>query len=57
MKISDKMDPSDLVTLIAALNPENTPGRLAIIVRMGAVKVYHSDWPLAGLVLYSKLAL
>ena len=39
VKISDKMDPSDLVTLIAALNPENTPGRLAVIVRMGATKV------------------
>ena len=39
VKISDKMDPSDLVTLIAALNPENTPGRLAVIVRMGAAKV------------------
>ena len=33
------MDPSQLVSLIAALNPENTPGRLAVIVRMGANKV------------------
>lgn len=39
VKISDKMTPSDLVTLIAAVNPENTPGRLAVIVRMGAAKV------------------
>lgn len=39
VKISDKMDPSDLVTLVANLNPENTPGRLAVIVRMGAIKV------------------
>ncbi len=30
------MDPSELVALIATLNPENTPGRLAVIVRMGA---------------------
>jgi 3-deoxy-7-phosphoheptulonate synthase len=39
VKISDKMAPSDLVTLIAAVNPENVPGRLAVIVRMGAQKV------------------
>ncbi|KAL4426492.1 hypothetical protein ABPG77_008350 [Micractinium sp. CCAP 211/92] len=39
VKVSDKMDPSELVALIATLNPENTPGRLAVIVRMGAVKL------------------
>lgn len=39
VKVSDKMDPSDLVTLINALNPENVPGRLGVIVRMGAQKV------------------
>ena len=33
------MDPSELVALIATLNPENTPGRLAVIVRMGAKKL------------------
>ena len=33
------MDPSELVALIATLNPENTPGRLAVIVRMGAAKL------------------
>lgn len=33
------MDPSDLVTLIAAVNPNNVPGRLAVIVRMGAAKL------------------
>lgn len=33
------MDPSELVALIATLNPENTPGRLAVIVRMGAQKL------------------
>ena len=33
------MDAGQLVTLIANLNPENTPGRLTIIVRMGADKV------------------
>jgi 3-deoxy-D-arabino-heptulosonate 7-phosphate (DAHP) synthase class II len=36
VKVSDKMDPRDIVTLIANLNPNNTPGRLTIIVRMGA---------------------
>lgn len=39
VKVSDKMDPSELVALIATLNPENTPGRLAVIVRMGAPKL------------------
>jgi 3-deoxy-7-phosphoheptulonate synthase len=39
VKVSDKMDPSELVALIATLNPENTPGRLAVIVRMGAAKL------------------
>ena len=39
VKVSDKMDPSQLVSLIAALNPENTPGRLTVIIRMGADKV------------------
>jgi 3-deoxy-D-arabino-heptulosonate 7-phosphate (DAHP) synthase class II len=33
------MDPSDLVSMISAFNPENTPGRLAIVVRMGADKL------------------
>lgn len=36
VKVSDKMDPRDLVTMIANLNPNNTPGRLTVIVRMGA---------------------
>lgn len=37
--MSDKADPAELVSLIASLNPENTPGRLAVIVRMGAEKL------------------
>jgi len=36
VKVSNKMDPSELVSLIATLNPDNTPGRISIIVRMGA---------------------
>jgi 3-deoxy-D-arabino-heptulosonate 7-phosphate (DAHP) synthase class II len=39
LQVSDKMDPAQLVSLIASLNPDNTPGRLAVIVRMGADKL------------------
>lgn len=39
VKVSDKMDPSELVNLIAIFNPENIPGRLTVISRMGASKV------------------
>lgn len=39
VKISDKADPSELVALIATLNPSNVPGRLAVVVRMGAEKL------------------
>ena len=39
VKVSDKMDPSELVALIATLNPDNVPGRLTVIVRMGAEKL------------------
>ncbi|KAG5541781.1 hypothetical protein RHGRI_021574 [Rhododendron griersonianum] len=36
IKVSDKMDPSQLVKLIEILNPQNKPGRITIITRMGA---------------------
>ncbi|OEL37247.1 Phospho-2-dehydro-3-deoxyheptonate aldolase 1, chloroplastic [Dichanthelium oligosanthes] len=36
IKVSDKMNPSDLVKLIEILNPSNKPGRITIITRMGA---------------------
>lgn len=36
VKVSQKMDPAELVSMIAKLNPQNVPGRLAIICRMGA---------------------
>jgi 3-deoxy-7-phosphoheptulonate synthase len=39
IKISDKCDPAELVTLCQTLNPNNIPGRITIIVRMGAEKV------------------
>jgi 3-deoxy-7-phosphoheptulonate synthase len=35
MQVSDKMDPKELVKLIDILNPENRPGRITIITRMG----------------------
>ena len=39
VQVSHKVDPSELVSLVAALNPENAAGRLAVIVRMGAKQV------------------
>ncbi|KAJ4845028.1 Phospho-2-dehydro-3-deoxyheptonate aldolase 2, chloroplastic [Turnera subulata] len=36
IKVSDKMDPQELVKLIDILNPRNKPGRITVIVRMGA---------------------
>ncbi|KAK9286205.1 hypothetical protein L1049_014589 [Liquidambar formosana] len=36
IKVSDKMDPNELVRLIEILNPRNKPGRITVIVRMGA---------------------
>ncbi|KAM4085516.1 hypothetical protein ACJW30_10G034000 [Castanea mollissima] len=36
LKVSDKMDPKELVKLCETLNPHNKPGRLTIITRMGA---------------------
>ncbi|KAH0974152.1 hypothetical protein GBA52_016051 [Prunus armeniaca] len=36
IKVSDKMDPKELVELCEILNPHNKPGRLTIITRMGA---------------------
>lgn len=39
VKVSDKMDPVELVKVCEILNPENKPGRLTVIVRMGAEKL------------------
>ncbi|KAI9391495.1 hypothetical protein POPTR_007G095700v4 [Populus trichocarpa] len=36
IKVSNKMDPNELVKLIEILNSNNKPGRISIIVRMGA---------------------
>lgn len=39
IKVSDKMDPEELVKVCNILNPENRPGRVTVIVRMGAEKL------------------
>ncbi|KAK4492529.1 hypothetical protein RD792_003340 [Penstemon davidsonii] len=36
IKVSDKMDPNELVNLIDILNPQNKPGRITVITRMAA---------------------
>jgi 3-deoxy-7-phosphoheptulonate synthase len=39
VKISDKCSPEELIRIIETMNPQNIPGRLSIIVRMGAEKL------------------
>jgi 3-deoxy-7-phosphoheptulonate synthase len=39
VQVSDKMVPAELVKLCEVLNPHNKPGRLTVIVRMGADKL------------------
>lgn len=39
VKVGPSMDPDELIRLIDTLNPDNDPGRLNLIVRMGADKV------------------
>eukprot|EP00241_Pyramimonas_parkeae_P002806 CAMPEP_0114247254 /NCGR_PEP_ID=MMETSP0058-20121206/12922_1 /TAXON_ID=36894 /ORGANISM="Pyramimonas parkeae, CCMP726" /LENGTH=507 /DNA_ID=CAMNT_0001360543 /DNA_START=58 /DNA_END=1581 /DNA_ORIENTATION=- len=39
IKISDKCDGAELIELIETINPNNTPGKIMIIVRMGADKL------------------
>ena len=39
VKISDKASPEELLEVINAVNPDNIPGRITIIVRMGAEKL------------------
>ncbi|CAA3012227.1 phospho-2-dehydro-3-deoxyheptonate aldolase 2, chloroplastic-like [Olea europaea subsp. europaea] len=36
IKASEKMDPNELIKLIDILNPQNKPGRITVITRMGA---------------------
>lgn len=39
VKISDKCTPEELIRICDTMNPSNTPGKLTIVVRMGAEKV------------------
>lgn len=39
MKVGPSMKPDDLLKLIDILNPENEPGRLTLISRMGSAKI------------------
>lgn len=39
VKISDKATPEDVLHILEALNPQNTPGRLTLITRMGASNI------------------
>jgi 3-deoxy-7-phosphoheptulonate synthase len=39
VKVGPTMDPDELIRLIDALNPGNTPGKLVLITRMGASKI------------------
>lgn len=39
VKISDKCSPEELIRIVDTMNPDNLPGRLTIIVRMGAEKM------------------
>ena len=46
MKVGPTMDPDELLRLIDVLNPNDEPGRLTLIARMGAEKVERSLPPL-----------
>lgn len=39
VKISDKCTPDELITILDTMNPSNIPGRVTIVVRMGAEKL------------------
>jgi 3-deoxy-7-phosphoheptulonate synthase len=39
VKISDKCTPEELIRILDTMNPQNLPGRITIIVRMGAEKL------------------
>ena len=46
LKCGPSLDPDDLLRLIETLNPDNIPGRLTLISRMGAGKVREGLTPL-----------
>ena len=39
VKVSDKASPEELIEILDSVNPDNIPGRVSIIVRMGADKL------------------
>lgn len=39
IKLSDKVEPEELIDLLNILNPDNIPGRIVLITRMGADKL------------------
>jgi 3-deoxy-7-phosphoheptulonate synthase len=39
IKLSDKIEPEELINLLNILNPDNIPGRIVLITRMGAEKL------------------
>lgn len=39
VKVSDKCTPEELISMLDSVNPDNIPGRVTIIVRMGADKL------------------
>jgi len=39
VKVSDKCTPDELIRICDSMNPQNIPGKLTIVVRMGAEKV------------------
>jgi len=44
VKISDKAQPEEVLRLCEALNPDNEPGRLTVVCRMGA-RALHEKYP------------
>lgn len=46
VKISDNATPEDVLYILETLNPQNTPGRLSLITRMGADKIREKLPPL-----------
>lgn len=39
IKLSDQCDPAELLQILGLVNPDNVPGRVVLIVRMGAEKL------------------
>ncbi|WP_336249751.1 class II 3-deoxy-7-phosphoheptulonate synthase [Stomatohabitans albus] len=50
VKVSNRMEPNELLDLISVLNPDNEPGRLTLITRMGASAIRDALPPLLAAV-------